>query len=146
MNAVSQTAIIYPLLVQVALTFVLLLWLARERMGALNRKDVRPADIALREPNWPKHTLQVGNCFQNQFEIPLLFYLLAVLALVTRMVDLVLVVLAWAFVLARVAHAFIHTTRNDIGTRGPVFGIGMLILLAMWIWFAVRFLAASAPI
>lgn len=140
----TQTAIIYPLLVQVALTFVLLTWLARERVGALKRKDVRPADIALREPNWPKQTLQIGNSFQSQFELPLLFYLLAVLALATRMVDVALVVLAWAFVLARVAHAFVHTTHNRVGTRGPVFGIGMLILMIMWIWFAIRFLAASA--
>jgi hypothetical protein len=145
-NAVSQTAIIYPLLVQVALTFVLLIWLARERMGALNRKEVRPADIALREPNWPKRTLQVGNSFLSQLELPLLFYLLTVLALTTRMVDVVLVVLAWAFVLARVAHAVVHTTHNDVGTRGPVFGIGMLILLAMWLWFATRFLTASLPL
>lgn len=139
----SQTAIIYPLLVQVALTFALLIWLARKRVLALNRKEVRPADIALREPNWPKHTLQIGNSFQSQFELPLLFYLLTVLVLATRMVDVVLVALAWAFVLARVAHAFVHTTHNRIGTRGPVFGIGMLILAVMWIWFAVRFLAGS---
>jgi hypothetical protein len=141
---VSQTAIIYPLLVQVALTFVLLIWLARERVGALNRKDVRPADIALREPNWPKRTLQIGNSFQSQLEVPLLFYLLTVLVLTTRMVDVVLVTLAWAFVLARLAHAFVHTTNNDVGIRGPVFGVGMLILLVMWAWFAVRFLIAAA--
>lgn len=140
----SQTAIIYPLLVQVALTFVLLMWLARERVVALNTRQVRPADIALREPNWPKRTMQIGNSFQSQLEIPLLFYLVAVLALYTRMVDVVLVALAWAFVLARVAHAFIHTTHNDVRVRGPVFGVGMLILLLMWLWYGGRFLIAAA--
>jgi hypothetical protein len=141
---VTQTAIIYPLLVQVALTFVLLIWLARERMSALKGRVVRPADIALREPNWPKGTTQIGNSFLSQLEVPLLFYLLAVLLLVTRMVDLAQLVLAWAFVAARLGHAFVHTTHNDIRIRGPIFGVGMLILLAMWIWFAVRFLTASA--
>lgn len=140
----SQTAIIYPLLVQVALTFVLLMWLARERVVALNTRQVRPADIALREPNWPKRTMQIGNSFQSQLEIPLLFYLVAVLALYTRMVDVVLVALAWAFVLARVAHAFIHTTHNDVRVRGPVFGVGLLILLLMWLWYGGRFLIAAA--
>lgn len=135
---------IYPLLVQVALTFVLLIWLARERIVALERKEVRPADIALREPNWPKRTTQIGNSFQSQLEVPLLFYLLVVLVLYTRMFDVVLLALAWAFVLARLAHAFIHTTHNDVRIRGPVFGVGMLILLVMWVWFAVRFLAAAA--
>lgn len=140
----SQTALIYPLLVQVALTFVLLSWLARERVVGLDRKIVRPADIALREPNWPKRTMQINNSFQSQLELPLLFYVLVLLALQTRIFDVVLLALAWAFVVARLAHAYIHTTSNDVRIRGPVFGVGMLILLVMWIWFAVRFLIAAA--
>jgi hypothetical protein len=103
---------------------------------------VRPADIALGQPGWPPHIIQLGNSFRNQFELPLLFYLLAVLVIVTRFSDLVIVALAWLFVLSRCAHAYIHTTTNDIRQRGPVYGIGGLILLIMWIWFLLRFLFA----
>ena len=69
---------------------------------------------------------------------------LAVLAIMTRLTDVVLVALAWGFVLARCAHVYIHTTSNDLTARGGVYGIGALILLAMWIWFLLRFLAAGA--
>jgi hypothetical protein len=89
-------------------------------------------------------TAQVGNSFSNQFELPLLFYLLAVLAVMTRLTDVVLVALAWAFVLARCAHVYVHTTSNELRARGSVYGVGALILLAMWIWFLLRLLAAEA--
>lgn len=140
----SQVALVYPLLLQVALTFVLLLWLARGRTGALTSKEVLPEQIALGQPRWPARTTQVANSFQNQLEVPVLFYVLVLLILHLRMSDIVHVVLAWAFVLTRFVHAFIHTTNNDVRVRGAVYGIGVLILLVMWIWFALRFLTATA--
>jgi hypothetical protein len=139
----SQVALVYPLLLQVALTFFLLFWLAHDRTGALSRKEVLPEQIALRQPGWPVRATQVANSFQNQLEVPVLFYVLVLLILHLRMSDIVHVVLAWAFVLTRFAHAFIHTTNNDVRVRGSVYGVGVLILLAMWIWFALRFLIAS---
>ncbi len=139
----SQVALVYPLLVQVALTFVLLIWMGRRRTSLLASKEVRPEQVALGQPGWPPRETQVSNSFSNQFEVPVLFYVLVLLILHLRMSDVVHVILAWAFVLSRLAHAFVHTTSNDLRVRGPVYGIGMLILMVMWIWFAVRFLAAS---
>jgi len=139
----SQVALVYPLLLQVALTFALLLWMAQRRTSALASKEVRPEQISLGQPGWPARTTQISNCFQNQLEVPVLFYVLVLVVLHLRMSDIVHIVLAWAFVVSRFAHAYIHTTSNDVRLRGPIYGIGVLILLVMWIWFAVRFLAAS---
>ena len=139
----TQIAIVYPLLVQVALALGLLLWLAHLRTGALQSKGVRPADIALGQPNWPQKPTQVANCFRNQFEAPVLFYVLVLLVLNLRMSDIVLVTLAWIFVLTRLAHAYIHTSSNVIRLRGGVYGIGVLVLLLMWIWLAIRLLSAT---
>jgi hypothetical protein len=139
----SQLAILYPVFVQVALTFLLWGLMARARVSTLRSKQVRPADIALGQPAWPAQVTQLGNSFRNQFELPVLFYLLAVLVVVTRLSDVVLVALAWVFVLIRCMHAYIHTTSNDIRQRGPVYGIGGLILIVMWIWFVLRFLTAA---
>jgi hypothetical protein len=132
--------ILLPLFVQVVLTFALGFWLAGLRAPAVRRGEIKPRDIALREPNWPKHMLQVGNSYQNQFEVPVLFYLLTVLAIVTKQADLLFVVLAWVFVLSRVAHATVHVTSNHLGRRGAWFGIGALVLAIMWLIFIVRIL------
>ena len=82
--------------------------------------------------------MQVGNSFSSQFELPMLFYVLTILALITKHADFLFVVLAWIFVLTRIAHAYIHTTSNNLKLRGPFFGIGALVLAIMWVIFIVR--------
>ena len=136
----SIQAILLPLFVEVTLTLGLLLWLFLLRRDDLVSRKVKPAQIALREPNWPARTLQVGNCLANQFELPVLFYVLTILEIITRHADIVFVVLAWIFVLSRLGHAFIHTTSNRVMRRGSIYGIGALALIVMWVIFMVRIL------
>ena len=130
--------VLMPLFVEVALTLGLLLWFGFLRNNDLKRGAVSPAQIALRERHWPKRTQQVTNAFSNQFELPVLFYVLTVLEIVTRHADIVFVVLAWIFVLTRVGHAYIHTTSNQVMQRGTIYGVGALVLIAMWAIFVVR--------
>src|SRR5471030_1144265 len=136
----SIQAILLPLFVEVILTFVLLLWL-----GVLRRKDIsggatRPSQIALREPNWPTPTLQTAYSFSNQFELPVLFYVLTVLEIITRHADFIFIVLAWIFVLSRLGQAYVHVTSNRVRLRGAIYGIGALALIIAWVIFAIRIL------
>jgi hypothetical protein len=102
---------------------------------------VKPEDVALRQPNWPERTLQFGYAFQNQFEVPVLFYVLTILVLVTKHADVLFVTLAWIFVLSRLAQAAVHVTSNNLRARGGFFGVGVLVLTIMWLIFIVRILA-----
>src|SRR5574340_1238560 len=113
----SIRAALLPLFVQVLLTFGLWFWMAWQRTSLLRRRAVHPRDIALREPNWPKHALKVQNAAHNQLEIPMLFYVLTILSIVTHLADLTFVVLAWIFVVSRLVHAYVHTTSNIIARR-----------------------------
>ena len=133
--------VLLPLFVQVALTFVLYLWMAYHRTTVLRRGDVHPRDIALRQPNWPPRVLQIANAAHNQLETPVLFYVLTILVLITHHADVLFVVLAWLFVLARLAHAYVHVTSNRIAVRGPTFGLSLIVLIVMWVIFMVRILA-----
>ena len=134
-------AVLLPLFVEVARTFALWFWMSYYRVTLIRRRQVHPRDVALREPNWPKHVLQVNNAAHNQLEMPVLFYVLTILAIVTRHADLLFVVLAWAFVAFRILHAYVHVTSNRVSLRGPLFGMSLLILFVMWIIFTVRILA-----
>ncbi|MFN3657899.1 MAG: MAPEG family protein [Pseudolabrys sp.] len=136
----TVTAVLLPLFVQVLLTFGLYFWMAYYRVTLIRSRAVRIRDIALREPNWPPHALKIANAAHNQLELPLLFYVLTILSIITRHADLVFLVLAWVFVLSRLAHAYVHTTSNDVRQRGPLFGIGLLVLFIMWVIFIVRIL------
>jgi len=132
------TDILDPVLVQVFLTFGLMFWMARSRVAAVREGQVRFKDIALREQAWPGRATQIANCFHNQLELPILFYLVCTLALVTKTVDIWLVVLAWVFVAARLAHAYIHTHSNKVMRRFQAFQVGALVLVAMWVWFSIK--------
>jgi len=136
----SLQMVLLPLFLQVGLTFALLLGMAGTRTRALASGETRIKDIALRQPNWPKRATQIGNCFANQFEVPVLFYVLIALAMPLRHADLLLVMLSWVFVVTRFAHAGIFVTSNDVRTRSLAWFAGVLVLLAMWIYFALKVL------
>jgi len=132
--------VLLPVFVQIALTFALLFWMAMSRRASLVRGETKIRDIALGQSAWQDRPQQISNCYDSQFQIPLLFYVLVILAWITRQADLIFVVMAWIFVLSRLAHAYIHTTSNHVPTRFRAFAAGMLVLLLMWIIFAVRIL------
>jgi hypothetical protein len=132
--------VLLPLFVQVGLTFFLLLWMGGARFGALRRGAVRPGDITLREPNWPARSTQIANAFQNQLELPVLFYVAVLIALIARRADYLFVILEWLFVLSRLVHAAIHVGPNTLRLRAGVFAIGAIVLLVMWVLLALHVL------
>jgi hypothetical protein len=134
----SIQAVLLPLFVQVLLTFTLGFWAAYLRVEAVRSGEVSPRDVALREPNWPPRVLKVLYAFLNQLELPLLFYVLTVLAWITRQADLLFVLLAWAFVILRILHAAVHVRSNHLAWRAIYFIAGAMVLAAMWLIFALR--------
>ncbi|MCK0209882.1 MAPEG family protein [Starkeya koreensis] len=138
------TAVLLPVFVQVALTFAVLIRLGMKRLSAIRGGAVVRERVIIDETGWPLDVRQASNCFRNQFEVPVLFYVLAILALITRQAGDVFVVLAWLFVLSRVVHAVVHVTSNDVRWRFGAFAFGVLVLLAMWVLFALAILLAPA--
>jgi hypothetical protein len=136
----SIQAVLLPLFVEVLLTFGLMFGMMYYRTAALRSGETRMSEIAMREPNWPARATQFANAFSNQFELPVLFYVLTVLAIITRHADVLFVTLAWLFIVFRVLQAVIHVTSNDVRLRGGFYGIGALILVIMWVVFIVRIL------
>ena len=129
--------VLLPVFVQVGLSFALLFAMAIARTRAIQSGQTKLKDIALRQPNWPERPTQIANSFSNQFELPVLFYVLIALALPLRHADLAIVLLSWVFVLTRIIHAGIFVTSNDVRSRSLVWFAGAIVLLIMWIWFAI---------
>ncbi|MCP9626459.1 MAPEG family protein [Rhodopseudomonas palustris] len=136
----SVQMVLLPVFALIGLAFALLLGTFAGRFRAISSGQTKMKDIALGEQNWPPRVAQFGNCLRNQFELPVLFYVLVAIALPLRRMDLVLVLLSWVFVVARYAHAGVFVTSNDVRRRGPVWLAGALVLMAMWLYFALRIL------
>lgn len=124
--------VLLPLFVQVTLTFVLLFWMAFVRTRAIAGGAAKTREIALREPNWPPEVTKIANAFHNQLELPILFYVLTILAWDTHHAGTVFVALAWLFVLLRLIQAAIHVTDNHVRRRGLAFILSAIVLAIMW--------------
>jgi hypothetical protein len=136
-------AILYPLLAQIVLTFVLLLAMGWARRGDLVAGKARYADVAVDSSRYSDASRKYANCYSNQFELPVIFYVLCIVALMTAKADFLMVILAWAFVVTRVLHALIHTGSNIVPRRAAMFAAGMIILMIMTAILIIRLLTGA---
>jgi hypothetical protein len=131
----SIAIVFAPVFVQVALTFALLFWAGSVRVAAIRSGSAKMRDVALRQPNWPERVTQITNAYENQLELPVLFYLLVVAAFFSAHMTPALVVLSWLFVASRLLHALVHVTTNEMRRRFFLFLAGAAILLLMWVLY-----------
>ena len=136
----NHPAALAPVFVLIALTFALIVWQARARIAALQARQVKLGDIALGQNAWPQRATQLNRAYQNQLEMPVIFYVLVALTLVTGLQNTVFVVMEWLFVVCRLAHVTVHVTSNNVTQRFQTFTAGLLVLAAMWLVFAARIL------
>jgi hypothetical protein len=134
--------VLLPLFTEVILTFLLLFALAPLRTRDFKTGVTQPENIALREPNWSRRTLQIGYSYSNQFELPVLFYVLTILAFFTHRAGVVFVALAWLFVIFRYLQAYVHVTNNKVRVRGSFFILSAVVLAIMWLFYMVEVLTS----
>jgi hypothetical protein len=128
---------------QVLLTLLLILWMGRARVGALNARRLHIRDVALSGDAWPDDVRKIANNAHNQFETPILFYVLCGAATYLGATGAVMASLAWAYIATRLVHTFVHVTTNRVQHRFYAFAAGMIVLLAMWLVVTARLLGAA---
>jgi hypothetical protein len=133
-------AVLAPLFVQVFITFVLMFGMVVTRRRAVMDKKVDPKDLLLRGGSnpWPPKAAQFSDAYQNSLELPVVFYALVIVALVTKEADLVFVVLSWLFVFFRAVQAYIHTGTNVRKYRSLSFRAAALTCFAMFVWLVIH--------
>jgi hypothetical protein len=114
-EVMSVRMILLPVFVQVALTFVLLFWASR---GSGARADGQLV-------------------WQEELQLPILFYVLTIIAWQTQFAELLFLLLAWVFVALRVLRA-LRQERN----AGALFAASAIVLAVMWLIYAIRLLLA----
>jgi hypothetical protein len=127
-------------LAQIVLTLVLMMGMGLHRQAALREGKVTAGEVALDNTRWPPRARQFANCYSNQFELPVIFYVLCLAAQITSSVDWLFLILAWIFVVVRIIHAIEHTTSNVVMRRGAIFAVGYICLVIMTALLLIRFL------
>jgi len=129
----ASASIFWPLVAMVVLTLVVMLMMARERVGQLRRNRVHPQAVATSVQMAARVSdTRCADNFRNLFELPVLFYAALLVAFVTAQGSGLVVGLAWAFVALRVAHSAIHCSYNKVMHRFAVFLAGGAVLFVLW--------------
>jgi hypothetical protein len=128
--------IIYPVFCLVILTFIMAFATGTSRLISVRRKQINPKYYVLLSGDTPPDYVQkIGRNFVNLLEVPVLFYLLAVLVITLDINNTLLLNLAWLYVALRLVHTIIHVSYNYVMHRFMVFGLSVLTLLTMWVQF-----------
>ena len=133
----TPTAIFWPMIAHVALVFIVYGALGYRRWSAVARGEAKPSAFKLRGAE-PASTAPFANNLMNQFEAPVLFHVVCLCLFATAGVSVLTVTLAWLFVISRYLHALVHLTANNVMLRFNAFGFGLVVLLVMWIVFALH--------
>jgi len=134
--------ILLPLLAQVTLTFLVWVHLYVTRLTEISRKNIEPQDLARRTGGQSLLVDSAGpsDNFKNLFEMPMLFFIAILLSMMLLLQDMLLVQLAWAYVVLRALHSLIHCTYNKVLHRFTVYIASTLVLILMWLRLALYIL------
>ncbi len=127
----SGDFIFAPVLAQLLLTLIVYVLLIREKIRAIRAGRVNKERRPLYDDAWPESVIKINNNLRNQYELPVLFYVVSIALWAVEAVGVVALVAAWLFVASRIVHAYIHLTSNYVPNRRRAFTVGWWILVAM---------------
>jgi len=132
-----QAAIFGPFLATMLLTLVVWLYMYIRRISFIMSRGISSQDLAvpgaLAQLSPPAVSNPSDN-LKNLFEIPVLFYALALYLFVTKQVDVPYLDAAQVFVAFRALHSAVHCTFNLVILR---FYLYLIATLAVW-FIAIR--------
>lgn len=138
----SFNPILMPLMAMVFLTFAVWIYLFALRIPEIKLKKIDPDDLKDRAEAHKLLTVSAAasNNLKNLFEMPILFYVAAMLSTLLLIQDALLVQLAWGFVIMRMIHSAVHCSYNRVMHRFIAYFVSCLFLLLLWIRLALYLL------
>jgi hypothetical protein len=123
----------------VALTFVVGCIAVKVRFASVKKGDVNVKYYRLMGgQDVPDVITKTTRNFNNQFEIPTLFYVVCTLYISLGIESLFGLIFAWLFVSLRWIHAYIHLTYNHILHRMLAFWSAFICVVVLWINLLVQ--------
>ncbi len=123
--------IFVPVIIQVLLTLLIYVRLIKVKIRELRAGLVNRDRLPLHDDAWPESVLQINNNIRNQFELPVLFYVMCVVLWLLDAVNPLALAAATAFALSRLVHAMIHLGSNYVPNRRRAFTVGWWVLALM---------------
>ncbi len=129
----NNNMLIWPALAQIGLTFFMLFRLGQVKISAVKSGQVDETRRALFADAWPDEVNQINNNIRNQFESPVLFYVLLGMLSAIQGANILTLLLAWSYVVTRIIHAYIHIGSNIVSQRLKVFKASVVLLIGLFL-------------
>lgn len=138
-------SILWPTFALVGLIFIVLLLMVVTRAGHIRRNPPKAGEFDSGETalRYFAPVEMPANNYRNLFELPVLYFALVPLLLITNQDGAVQVVLAWIYVALRCLHSFVHIGPKKVPIRAMLFALSAGVLMVMWIGFAIDMASAQ---
>ena len=127
----DQHNIFAPVFAMLILTLLVWLYMYSRRIPFIKQSNFGPGELTPQElqRRSPPAVSNPSDNLKNLFEIPVLFYFLALYLFVTNQGDQIYLIASWVFVIFRIAHSVVHCTFNAIMLR---FSLYLISTLSFW--------------
>lgn len=125
--------LVFPMATYVFYMFILMFYNFRTRVHAAKSGQLPPKYFKALQGDAPDRLIIVGRHYDNQFQLPVLFFITCLVYMVMAKTNELAIVWAWLFVVTRWVHSFIHLGSNRVMRRAQAFGAGWLIIFLMWV-------------
>lgn len=134
-----NTLLLYPMFLMVVLTFVIACIAVKARFASVKNKTVRANYYRLMNgQEIPDVITKTTRNFNNQFEVPTLFYVVCSLYIFWGVNSYFALIIAWLFVILRIIHSYIHLTYNHVLHRMLAFWFSLLCVMGLWVELLIK--------
>lgn len=131
---IAASSLAWPMLAMVALVFGVAVRLFLTRIPEMKRRHIHPQAVAsAKQMAEAMEDTRAADHFRNLFEMPVLFYAGCLAAMQTGVASFGVLLMAWAFVGARLVMAIEACGRNKVMRRFQAFIAACTALLFLWI-------------
>ena len=130
---------IYAMSMMVFLTAAVAFVAVRARFSSVKNREMKASYFSLMQGSeMPDQVAKTTRNFNNLFEVPILFYVVCTLFVALEIESILATTLAWAFVVLRCVHSYIHINRNHVRHRLIAFFTSFLCAVALWVVLLVK--------
>ena len=137
----AKQLIYWPVMAQLLIPILVLLLNGKRKSADVKSGNFDREKAAMNNEAWSKPVVLTSKNLANQFQLPVIFYVLCLILASIDAVTMTVLVVAWVFVVTRYIHAYVHVSTNYVPVRMRVFLLGTLflfVLFALTAWALAR--------
>ena len=128
----ARHLIYWPVLAQILIPILILLLNGKRKNDDVKSGSFDRERAAMDNEAWSTPVVLTSKNLANQFQLPVIFYVLCLILASLDAVNILTLVVAWLFVTTRYVHAYVHVSTNYVPNRLRAFLLGVFFLLLLF--------------